>query len=254
MKQMIMAALALSLTTGTWRMRADAAAAGDPAPVLVELFTSEGCSSCPPADRLLRQLNGTRSRAGARIIGLSEHVTYWDHLGWKDRFSDGAVTARQSAYGDHFHLDSIYTPQVVVNGRVQLVGSDAAGLRKAIDSQPPAMEARLHIADVRWGSDGISARVQFQGVAKANGVLFAVIAQDMASTAVQHGENSGETLTHVSIARTLSRIGTVAAADETIVHLSNEELRSTDGQKRHLVIFAQSGDAGPVLAVDTVVL
>jgi hypothetical protein len=93
---------------------------------LLELFTSEGCSSCPPADDLLRQLNG-RAFAGVQIVGLSEHVTYWNHDGWADPFSQEMFTARQAGYADRFRLDSSYTPQLVINGAQQMVGSDSAG-------------------------------------------------------------------------------------------------------------------------------
>jgi hypothetical protein len=101
--------------------------------VLVELFTSEGCSSCPPADDLLRQVDGTRTAQGALIVGVSEHVTYWDHDGWKDPFGSDAITARQEDYRREFALDSVYTPQMVVDGESQFVGSDARSLVKAAE-------------------------------------------------------------------------------------------------------------------------
>src|ERR1700722_11498503 len=94
--------------------------------VLVELFTCEGCSSCPPADALLQKVNGKYSDADQLIVGVSEHVTYWNGLGWSDPFSSSAYTERQNAYGQRFHLDSVYTPQIVVNGQEQIVGSDSA--------------------------------------------------------------------------------------------------------------------------------
>ena len=102
-------------------------------PVIVELFTSEGCSDCPPADTLLDKLIAMQPVAGAQIIGLGEHVTYWDRLGWKDRFSADALTSRQETYQTHFRTESIYTPQMVVDGRLEFVGSDAAAARKAIE-------------------------------------------------------------------------------------------------------------------------
>src|SRR5215831_12828378 len=102
-------------------------------PVVVELFTSEGCSSCPPADDLLSKLAKEGTVGGAQVIPLGLHVTYWDQLGWKDSASLPDATDRQQEYGRGlFGLDNVYTPQAVVDGRTQLVGSDEAGLRRAI--------------------------------------------------------------------------------------------------------------------------
>src|ERR1700730_14496258 len=107
--------------------------AAPPTPGIVQLFTSEGCSDCPPADTLLEKLIGTQPIAGAEIIGLGQHVDYWDRLGWKDRFSSAALTNRQQLYQTRFGTESIYTPQMVVDGRAEFVGSDASAARKAIE-------------------------------------------------------------------------------------------------------------------------
>ena len=107
--------------------------AAPPTPVIVELFTSEGCSDCPPADTLLDKLIATQPIAGVEIIGLGQHVDYWDRLGWKDRFSSAALTNRQKLYQARFSTPAIYTPQMVVDGRAELVGSDASAARRAIE-------------------------------------------------------------------------------------------------------------------------
>src|ERR1700759_1790171 len=111
---------------------------------LVELFTSEGCSSCPPADEAVGRLNGWKKN----VYILSFHVDYWNYLGWKDMFSNSAYSARQQNYGDLFHLNSIYTPQIVVNGNVQFVGSDETKLRATIENdlkEIPKAELQLKI-------------------------------------------------------------------------------------------------------------
>ena len=103
--------------------------------MLVELFTSEGCSSCPPADALLKQVNETKTSNGQLIVGVSEHVTYWNGLGWKDPYSLPASTDRQNAYAEHFRLEGVYTPQMVINGSEQIVGSDRAALARALQKE-----------------------------------------------------------------------------------------------------------------------
>src|SRR5215510_3966440 len=120
--------------------------AAPPVPILVELFTSEGCSDCPPADAVLEKLIATQPVAGADVIGLGEHVDYWDELGWKDRFSSAALTNRQHVYGASFALESVYTPQMIVDGRAQLVGSDGSAARKAIERAAAAPHGSVTIA------------------------------------------------------------------------------------------------------------
>ena len=125
--------------------------AAPPTPILVELFTSEGCSDCPPADTLLEALTATQPIGGADIIALGQHVDYWDRLGWKDRFSSAALTERQQLYQARFRTESIYTPQMVVDGRAEFVGSDTNAARRAIER---ALTAPHGIVRIDIDADG----------------------------------------------------------------------------------------------------
>jgi hypothetical protein len=243
-------ALALAFIQGSPAVRAalrlDGAAlrsgqAAPPTPILVELFTSEGCSDCPPADGVLDKLIATQPVAGAEVIGLGQHVDYWDQLGWKDRFSSAALTNRQHVYGAHFSLDSVYTPQMVVDGRAQFVGSDGNAARKAIAGALAAPHGVVRI-DVDSDSDGgrpfpASAREQDERATARQGRqdgepkrlalritvtdlprlgrgdradIIVAITEDHLRSSVTRGENHGRTLTHAAVVRAMTTIGQAA--------------------------------------------
>src|SRR5580704_8489772 len=131
-------------------------------PVLLELFTSEGCSSCPPADRLLEILDQKQPVAGADLIVLSEHVDYWDRLGWKDPFSSSQYTARQQEYSYRFNGDGVYTPQLVVDGRFGFVGSDGREASSAIQKAIRERKIPIEISNVARDGDRITAHILLQ--------------------------------------------------------------------------------------------
>jgi hypothetical protein len=178
-------------------------------PVLIELFTSEGCSDCPPADVLLQKLIDAPP-AGAEVIGLGQHVDYWDRLGWKDRFSSAALTDRQRVYADRFHNESIYTPQMVVDGRAEFVGSDAASARKAIERAVAAAHGVVRIGFDAATANHVGVSVVVQNLAPDAGdradVLLAVT-EDKLRSDVTRGENHGRTLTHAAVVRYLTTAG-----------------------------------------------
>ncbi len=222
-----------------------------PSAVLVELFTSEGCSSCPPADELLRQVSGHRSAGGELIVGLSEHVNYWDGIGWKDPFSSEASTGRQNAYGAQFGLDSVYTPQMVVNGREQFVGSDLRALEAALASEARHKQIELHITSAQVTGRGITFSYSAAGLPPNSALqLVAVLADDMDRSSISGGENSGRNLTHTSVARALAPLGALHETAQRSVTLPLPPSFAA-GAGHHLVLFAQQGGAGPVLGVDT---
>ena len=189
------------------------AAPGTAAPVLVELFTSEGCSSCPPADELLARLEQTQPVAGAEIIALSEHVDYWNRLGWADPYSSAEFSERQNSYARAFDTDDIYTPQMIVDGRVQFVGSNRDRARQAITDASRAAKARVEIslrgATVDSANLAISiSDLQSAWTGDSAEVLLAITESGLRSS-VSRGENAGRSLHHTAVVRTLSSLGNI---------------------------------------------
>jgi hypothetical protein len=175
-----------------------------PRPVLVELFTSQGCSSCPPADALLAAIGRDPAFRG-HVVPLAFHVDYWDHLGWRDPFSSPAWSARQQEYG-RLLGSQLYTPQVVVNGAAQAVGSDSARLHSLIEqasrrSSPATVEIRSVTREA-----GGSVRVAVRASAPEPARAFAAVYQNGASTAVAAGENVGRTLANDFVVRRLQLV------------------------------------------------
>jgi hypothetical protein len=225
-----------------------------PAPkvVLVELFTSEGCSSCPPADDLLRQVNGTQTTGGQLVVGISEHVTYWNGLGWSDPFSSPAYTDRQNAYSERFHLEGVYTPQMVINGAEQIVGSDRVALVRAVQAeQAPHPRVSLRILSLNLAGNTLAVNFSVSGDVPAQGAdLMAVLADDSDRSNVLRGENSGQNLEHVAVARSISRVAKLRSAGVQRVQVQIPATFQA-AQKHHLILFAQTPGNGRVLGADT---
>lgn len=183
--------------------------------VVVELFTSEGCSSCPPADRILSDLESPRAIQGrprvsirvpgVEVIALGEHVDYWDELGWKDRFSSPLFSARQQDYGKAFHLESVYTPQMVVNGQKEVLGSDPGAIRDAI--QKAAKEPQAQVALSMMSAQTLSFRVSNLPPGSHEADILLGVAESELTTRVLNGENGGHELRHAAVVRSLSHLG-----------------------------------------------
>lgn len=250
---LLVAAATLAPLLGAQSLHSVNAAVSAPSAVLVELFTSEGCSSCPPADALLRQINGEKSPEGQLIVGISEHVTYWDRLGWKDPFSSDVFTVRQSAYGERFGLDSVYTPQMVVNGREQLVGSDRRSLQAALAAEAGRSHIDLRLDSAQIVSDHLDFRYSAQGLPSTGKLqLFAVLVDDRDESNVARGENSGRELAHVSVARMFVPVGTLSPTPGREISLPlPPSLQAHRSGAHHLILFAQQPGDGAILGVDT---
>ena len=216
------------------------------APALVELFTSEGCSSCPPADALLAQIQREQPNA----VVLSEHVDYWNHIGWTDTYSSAAATERQQAYSEQFKLSTVYTPQMVIDGTYQLVGNDKSAAYADIARASAAPKLKISLTQPRQDvGNHISFHLTTAAVTTP-ATLYAVLAQNHGSQRVDRGENGGRTLMHISIARTLKRIDTLSAGkpfdgDVTLALPSGQTANDV-----HVVAFLQQ-DSGAIIGVAT---
>lgn len=220
---------------------------GSGTPVLVELFTSEGCSSCPPADTLLQDLQKKQPVPGARIIALSEHVTYWDRLGWKDPYSSTAYTARQVEYRIAFRNSQVYTPQVVVDGQREFVGSDRNAAHGAISRAAKQPKVKVHLT-LKNGAVSVKIPALPQGFAAAD--VYAAVAESGLSSSVERGENAGRQLTHTAVVRQLERIGTTSpgTAFETVFRPKI----AGSPQNQSVIVFVQQKANRRVLGVEEV--
>jgi hypothetical protein len=171
------------------------------APVLVELFTSEGCSSCPPADALLIELDEKQPVPGAEIIVLSHHVDYWDRLGWRDPFSSAQATHRQQEYARKFGEDKVYTPQMVVDGREEFVGSQGRKAWTAI-----AAAAQTPKANLRVSKNGERLKIELDATMPRADVILAITENGLKSS-VARGENAGRRLAHNGVVRRWQTLG-----------------------------------------------
>ncbi|HEV7673892.1 MAG TPA: DUF1223 domain-containing protein [Candidatus Angelobacter sp.] len=221
--------------------------------VVVELFTSEGCSSCPPADELLGHLSHDLSAKNIQVIPLGFHVDYWNSLGWKDRFSSADFSQRQEQYARALKLDSPYTPEMVVDGAVEFVGNDATQARRTISQQA----SQLETAQVKLASDGADQlNIQVKGTAGSSGgnaLVMLAITEDNLATQVGSGENGGRTLHHAAVVRELRQVGTLRDGGiETIVPLKLDKDWKRDDLRA--VVFVQNGPSGKIDGASSITL
>lgn len=216
-------------------------------PVLVELFTSEGCSSCPPADSLLGHLEREQPVSNADIIVLEEHVDYWEKEGWHDRFSSSEYTERQNQYGPRLKFEDGYTPQMVVDGSVQFVGNDPqkalASIKEAAQSPKIALTLSAPVVDGKRIGCSVSASSS-SPLPKAD--LYAAVVEPTASTEVRRGENSGRHLEHVGVVLSLQRVGKLQDLGSGPLKFSLKTPPDVAPESLRVVVFAQSPGQGPV--------
>jgi len=245
MKSLSFFTMAFCLSAGA---PADNGATG--VPVLLELFTSEGCSSCPPADRLLEILDQKQPVTGANLIVLSEHVDYWDRLGWKDPFSSSQYTARQQDYTNKYNFDGVYTPQLVVDGRFGFVGSDGREASSAIQKAIREQKIPIEISNVSRDGNQVTAHIELhadQSFKGGRAVLYVAIADNRAESHVAHGENAGRSLAHVAVTRVLKQVGAINLDSASAKDVTLSVQPRANGSR--LVAFIQDPKSGHVLGV-----
>ena len=228
---------------------------GDRVPVLVELFTSEGCSSCPPADDLLVRLDRAQPVSGAQVIALSEHVDYWNHLGWRDPYSSAEFSRRQGEYADAFQIDGNYTPQMIVDGQTEFVGSNEGKARDAIMRASRTEKAAVQIIAVpdsfEAGTVSLQVRIDSPPRVKSGDTAEVLIAitEDNLRSSVLRGENGGRSLKHTAVVRQLNLIGEIGSESHQpfdgtdVVNLASSWRR----ENLHAIVFIQERGSRRVL-------
>jgi hypothetical protein len=225
-----------------------------PAPVLVELFTSEGCSSCPPADTLLQQLDHTQPVGGAQLIVLSEHVDYWNHIGWTDPYSSRLFSDRQSAYSDRFGLKSVYTPQMVVDGATEFAGNDARLAHQAVLKALAVTKVAVRISGISLdASKTLQAHIDTDALPDTSKIrkaeVYIVVALNHAESQVLRGENSGHRLTHVGVVQSLTKVGSIAAGTSFSQDVRVKLDSRTDPANLRVIAFIQQPGQKQILGV-----
>jgi hypothetical protein len=244
-----------SFLTFLLSMASFAAGAAQPAraPVVVELFTSEGCSSCPPADALLTKLIDQQPVRGVQIVALEEHVDYWDRQGWRDPFSSPEFTARQKRYVQQLRLDSAYTPQMVIDGRSEVVGSNSQAALSELAKAARTAKIPVQLAIRERSIDRVSLAVQVDASRSSGDVLVAITESKLA-TDVGRGENAGHNLKHSAVVRKLISVGELkkgeAYSRETTVELAPE----WRPENLSAVVFIQERTSGRTLGATEITL
>ncbi len=228
-------AIALALVAG---FGAPALAVEDP--VVVELFTSQGCNTCPPADAYLGKLAKRK-----RVIALSFHVDYWDYLGWKDRFALSGSTKRQRRYARQFKRGYVYTPQMVIDGQAEIVGSRTGQIDRAI-ARAAARKDKIAVRLVRGAGGKVRAMLPARaaGAKPEPATVWMVLIDRSHTTKIKRGENGGKRLTYTHVVRTLRRVG-AWRGEKTALELPVDE--TLPGRRDACVVIVQSDKTGRIL-------
>lgn len=242
--------LLLCLSSGCFGQTRRTAALG-PTPILVELFTSEGCSSCPPVDKFVQQLDASQPVPGAQLIVLSEHVDYFNHEGWTDPYSSRWVTDRQFGYVHLLRLDNAYTPQIIVDGTSVLHLDDPHQMKQVFQKATLTPTIPIHLDSVSNDAKDqnvLQLHVGIDGAPEKRNVgIYLAVALDHATSQVLHGENGGQSLTHVAVLQSLKKVGQLRRGDTFNQDITVKLKRRTDPRNIRIVVFLQEDGPGRVL-------
>ena len=220
-------------------------------PVLIELFTSEGCSSCPPADIILQRLDDYQPIAGAQLIVLSEHVTYWDHDGWKDPNSSPALTDRQSSYETALGEKESFTPQFVVDGNREVHIEHIEQMEDVLKKAKDEPTIPIRIADVKVDpADPTILRAHIDTDANSEkhaADVYVAVALNRVESQVLKGENGGKHLVHVAVVQQLTKIGKLPKGKTFAQDIQLKLKPGTDLRNVRLVVFIQESGPGKML-------
>ena len=220
-------------------------------PVFVELFTSEGCSSCPPADVLLKNWDTSQPVPGAQLIVLSEHVNYWDHDGWKDPNSSVALTERQRTYNTALGLKGPATPQMIVDGSQEVHLGDVLQTEDVLKKAAAAPKVLIRIGEVSADAGDptvLHARIDTDAnFDKHNADVYVAVALDHVDSQVLKGENGGKHLVHVAVVQELTKIGKLPKGKSFGQDVQIKLKPGTDAKNIRLIAFVQEPGPGRLL-------
>lgn len=257
-------ALAALFLSAAWSRGQGTVAAGFPAdqaplregerrPVLVELFTSEGCSSCPPADALLIRLENEQSVEGAEVIALGFHVDYWNYIGWTDRFSSAEYSERQRQYAEAFDANTVYTPQMVVDGQAEFLGSDARRAATVIAQAARSRKARVDLALTAQQAKRVNLRARIADLsspsARTSLHLWVAVTEAGLSSNASRGENSGRRLDHTAVVRHLRRVARLQPGPESAQEFEIKLDSQWKRENLRAVVFVQDQVTRRILGV-----
>jgi hypothetical protein len=246
---------AVIISVAAWTLNASSSSTQNPglrSPILVELFTSEGCSSCPPADAFLEQLDKSQPITGAELIVLSEHVDYWNHDGWRDPFSSSLYSERQNAYAGRFHLDGPYTPEMVVDGSSEFVGSDVRLAERAFDGAVKFQKIGIRLSNVLVdASNTLGSHIETDSLPPSShsqeAEVYAAVVFHHAESDVLRGENAGHHLAHTDVVENLQKVGSLQRGQTFSKDVTFKIKPGADKNNLRFIAFIQEPHQGRVL-------